>query len=65
VPTPKFVFKALFFYILLCREMLPSTLRPLVRPMYNPTSPKRVKIAVRLLQASKEHTSAYDLVPHN
>jgi len=30
-----------------------------------PTSPKRVKIAVRLLQTSKEHTSAYDLVPQN
>jgi len=30
-----------------------------------PTSPKRVKIAVRLLQTSKEHCSAYDLVPRN
>jgi len=45
--------------------MLPSTLRPLVGPMRNPTSPKRIKVAVRLLQASKEHTNAYDLVPDN
>ena len=36
-------------FFLLCGEMLPSTLRPLVGPMRNPTSPKRVKIAARLL----------------
>jgi len=54
----------LLSFFLLCGEMLPSTLRPLVGPMRNPTSPKRVKIAVRLLQASKKHTSAYEYL-HN
>ena len=57
--------QAVFSFFLLYGEMLPSTLRPLVGPMHNPTSHKRVRIAVRLLQTSKEHTSAYDLVPHH
>jgi len=54
-----------FLSFFLGREMLPSTLRHVVDPVHNPTSPKRVKIAVRLLPHSKEHSSAYNLVPHN
>jgi len=54
-----------FLSFFLCREMLPSMLRHVVDPVRNPTSPKKVKIAVRLLPASREHSSAYNLIPHN